>query len=415
MAFKTNVLFKNEDLENIVTTIFILIGLKSFEFIIKTLLTSTRGESVNTGKYSLSVATDQAFNPLNYIKWIRGTSDFQSFRCDGELKEFRKPIPLNRATLAVLICLLTLVAEGFFFFGTMSKNRDLYNTDFTLSVQTSNKHVFRKFTHNYCAPISVDTGRAKLTAVFAFCNEQRSSGGVMGFAKLAASRNLYVDFKATAFAQSVVLKDMNSNNSIISKTMFSILVPDADEHLVVPYNGSNALNAPAHHEIMNDFVNKRHCQVNTTNRASGRYELKSCQHEVNIGELMRLVLSYNELNTTHGTVGHEVGNSSIAMEGMKLKLGSIEENKMSAEVLLAVSLSLFLIAFICNLFVKNYNSEVIAAMMREKTGQDMRVPAFSMDDEVIHLDRNSFDEEGRNWYRTIHTRSSIETQMGSSS
>ncbi len=52
--------------------------------------------------------------------------------------------------------------------------------------------------------------------------------------------------------------------------------------------------------------------------------------------------------------------------------------------------------------MKNRNHEVIPARMRDKTGRGMRVRAFG--DEVIHLDRESFDEEGRNVYRTIHKR-----------
>ena len=159
------------------STIVILVGLKSFEYIIKTLLTSTRRDSVNTGKYALEIAADQAYNPLNYVRWWRGRPDFKD---EDDDKDFRKPIPLDRATLAVLICIIVLLAEAAFFYGTMSKTRDLTNEEFHISVQTTDKHNSRavRFTRNFCAPVSVKTGRAKMTAVFAFCHEWTTEGVV---------------------------------------------------------------------------------------------------------------------------------------------------------------------------------------------------------------------------------------------
>ena len=389
-------LFPSEEMENVVSTILILVGLKSFEFIIKTLLTSTRQNSVNTGKYALEIAADQAYNPLNYIRWWRGRPDFQ----DDEDKSFRKPIPLNRATLAVLICVMVLLAEAAFFYGTMSKTRKLTNEQLRISVQTTNNHTPRRFTKNFCAPISVPTGRAQMTAVFAFCNERTSDRGSL-------SGNLEVHFEASRFAQAIRMWKELDNVTVKSKTVFSVLVPNVDEHLVVPYNGSNELISIVHEEV-NAYFGRRGCTVDGSGRKNGVYKLNACENEVDLDQLMEYVLSYVEVNNTHGEVGHEVGNDTIARENEPVDLGIIEEHKMTMAALLAVSLSLLGLSILVHIFVKNNNTHVIAAMMREKTLQDMRVPAFSMEEEIIHLDQSMDEFQGRSLQRTVHLRQSLD-------
>ncbi len=401
-GFQTNVLFPSEEFENVISTILILVGIKSFEFIIKTLLTSTRQESVNTGKYALEIAADQAYNPLNYIRWVRGKPDFKH----EDDKNFRKPIPLNRATLAVLICVIVLLAEAMFFYGTMSRMRELTNQQLRISVQTTNEHTPRRFTRNFCAPISVETGRAKMTAVFAFCNELSSEGGSPN--AFPTTGDLDIRFVASKFSQTIRMSKGTGNVTVESKTVFSVLVPNVDEHLVVPYNGSNALIPRVHEEVRTDFVDKRRCTVDDSDKANGVYKLTACEHEVDLDKLMELVLSYTEVNNTHGEVGHEVGNNTIARENKPVTLGVIEEHKMTMAALVAVSLSLFGLSILVHVFVKNNNSEVIAAMMREKTLQDMRVPAFSMEEEIIRLDRSMDEFEGRSLQRTVHLRQSMD-------
>ncbi len=386
------------------STILILVALKSFEFIIKTLLTSTRQDSVNTGKYALEIAADQAYNPLNYIRWWRGRPDFKH----EDDKDFRKRIPLNRATLAVLICIIVLLAEAVFFYGTMSNTRDLTNEHLRISVQTTYKYTPRTFTRNFCAPIDVKTGRAKMTAVFAFCNEWTTDGGSLTGA--ATKGDFEVRFVASKFSQAVSMRKANHSAMIKSKTVFSVLVPKITEHLVVPYNGSNALQPIVHEEVKSDLTKKRGCRVDDSDRANGVYKLTACEHEVDVGKLMEFVLSYVEVNNTdkHGIVGHEVGDNIIAPENEPVELGIIEEHKMTMGALLGVSLSLFGLSILVHVFVKNNNSEVIAAMMREKTLQDMRVPAFSMEEEVIRLDRSKDEDEGPSLQRTVHLRQSVD-------
>lgn len=398
-GFKTNVLFQNEEIENIVITILILVGLKSFEFIIKTLLTSTRQQSVNTGKYALEIAADQAYNPLNYIRWWRGRPDFNH---EGD-KDFRKPIPLSRATLAVLICFMVLLTEAAFFYANMSKTRNLTVKDLTLSIQTSLNHKEHPFKKNFCTPIKIDTGRAQMTAVFAFCNkhtEETISAGATG-----TSGNQILRFEASQYWQSVSLT--KGSTVTTSKTTFSLLVPDQKQHLVVPYNGTNALVKPLEAEVKAHLENDRKCQLNLQNITNGEYSFPKCPHDVEVDHLMEMVLSYTELNLTSGEVGHDAGNN-VVTEKKQLNIGVIEEHKISMVALIAVTGTMFVFAVLCHVFVQNNNADVIAAMMREKTLQDMRVPAFSMDEEIIRLDVSTDANEGKSLQRTVHHRQSVD-------
>ncbi len=72
------------------------------------------------------------------------------------------------------------------------------------------------------------------------------------------------------------------------------------------------------------------------------------------------------MNYTNGEVGHEVGENTIALENRPVVLGAIEGHEMTMAALLAVSLSSLGLSILIHIYVKNNNSEVIAAMMREK-------------------------------------------------
>ncbi len=135
-AFETKMMFRDPQLECIMCTILILVSLKSFEYIIKTVLTSSPRDSVNTAKYALQIAADQAYNPLNYIRWWRGRSDFDHE--DDDMKP--ELIPLDRVAMAVFMCRLVLYVEAAFFYGTMLETRDLTNEQIHISVEITHKH-----------------------------------------------------------------------------------------------------------------------------------------------------------------------------------------------------------------------------------------------------------------------------------
>ncbi len=214
---------------------------------------------------------------------------------------------------------------------------------------------------------------------------------------------------AANFSQSMlVLKEMVM---IKSKTVFSVLVPDVSDHLVVTYDWANELIPIVHKEVMAYLENKRQCNVDDSDRGNGVYSLTACKHKVDSDSLMDLVLQYTEVNNTHGKVAHDVGENDVAAVRDPITLGAIEKHKMTMAALLAVSLSLFGLSILVHVFVQNNNSEVIAATMREKTLQDMRVPAFSMEEETIRLDRSKDEGEGRSLQRTVHLRQSVD--MGS--
>lgn len=59
MAFLGKVLIEDKNTEDVLMAVMVIICVKSFEYIIKTLLTSSRNRTVKTGKFSLQVAADQ--------------------------------------------------------------------------------------------------------------------------------------------------------------------------------------------------------------------------------------------------------------------------------------------------------------------------------------------------------------------
>lgn len=108
---------------------------------------------------------DEAYNPVNYLRWFRANPDFplqySSLACRP-----RSRIPLNRAILAIFLVALTLIAEGSFFCFSLSTAKPLTLSQLQLSVnQTNTPEKGRTIKVN-------NTGRVTLSAVFAFYNQQ---------------------------------------------------------------------------------------------------------------------------------------------------------------------------------------------------------------------------------------------------
>lgn len=275
---------------------------------------------------------------------------------------------MPRATLAILVATLMLNAEFLQFFGTQNKDVILYHGSFQTSVGTTNQHgKSNGIMADFCTPKKFETERARMTAVFAFCN----------FVKTDGSPNRKISFSNSDYSQSV------STGGKRSRTIFSILVADHKEHLVLRYNATKGLVASAEKEVL-AYV-RRTGGCNATLAGAGEYELAGCKigFVPDVTVLMNIVLQYTEIDTRSRAspglilVGHEAGNN-IAMETTPLEVGVVQVKKMTVVGVFVVSVTLFIAALAVYLCIENHATVVIAAILRKETGQDLLVPAVSM-------------------------------------
>lgn len=385
-------IFPDELWEDVVVAILVLVSLKSFEFIVKTMLTSTRNMKVNTARYALEIAVDEAFNPLNFWKWYRGSSDFESKNPTLNEKEKRRPIPLSRATLAVLVAVLVLTTEAMFFFFSQSSDRILYHTDFEMTVNSTDTHAKRfEIEADFCTPKKIETRRAQLTSVFAFCNSVNG-------AKFRSGGATRISFSNNEYSQSVTLSS-NGTGEITSTTTFSILVPDHPNHLVVRYNATKKLSLNALREIQ-AYVSQLGCRMKNSKDGDKEYDVINCQHawtKEDATKLMTTILQYTQVdieNRDRGsaiTVGHYAG-GRVVEEKTLLEVGVLQEKKLKVYAIFIFTGALFAIALAIHLLIQNDATAVIAGILRKETGQDISIPAVSMGSHEVQIEFDQQDE-----------------------
>lgn len=59
MAFKRTARFGGEDQEDLIMSVLVFICIKAFEYIVRSLLISSRNRTSDTGKFALEIAADQ--------------------------------------------------------------------------------------------------------------------------------------------------------------------------------------------------------------------------------------------------------------------------------------------------------------------------------------------------------------------
>lgn len=346
---------------------------------------------------------------MNWIKWARGKPDFAPN--DTVSDEHRKPIPLSRATLAILFAVLVLSAEAALYFSQRKDEIPLYIQDFRLTVKRTETFKDRQLDKDLCHAHKLETGRASMTAVFAFCNKlKKSESG-------ALTGDLDVQFTVNEYAQKVAVSSRGRGSSTVTKaesiTSFVIMVPDEKEHLVVPFEAEDDLNITEAVRMIEGYLKERECK-NIVRKPDGLFEVEECTQAVDVFKLTEFVLGFIDFDhsaggvggDTRGIIGRENDGGIVRLNTKEDKgpiLGTVEQMKIRDEGLLGLTAALLIIAILIYFCVPNDTTEVVAFLMREKTSQDPYIPAYAMNDESIHVVLgNDEEDQGKLVHRTTH-------------
>lgn len=377
MSFSTNTLYTSASTENVVTTILLLIILRSFEYVIKALVTSSGSNKLSTGKFALRIAIDQAFNPLNYIAWYRGKADFEKSKKLTDPSWDSNPIPWRRALSGVALAFVVLFLEALLFYAVTPESTPLFVGQLHLQVNQTNKPQGYKIKTDTCTPIQLETGRGKLNAVFAYCNSQ-TGNQLIGQPGTSFKAKVF----KTGYSLRATLQGANNAHST-SETVFSLLMPGKNDNLVVPI--INYLQVNPSTELY-EYYAERGCQVNITARLES-VPLSGCSLPVEASRMLEIMLNYVKVvqDGEPGIVGTR-SSERIAVSSENTKIGYIMLQRVTAVVVLVSAVVLVLIAFVCFIFIKDDSTKIIAALLRDKTDQEFYVPAVSMIDKTLTLD-----------------------------
>lgn len=397
MGFAIHPLYHSESVERILTAILVIIALKSFEFIIKAVVLSSGRARLNTATFSLRKAMDEAYNPVNYLSWFRANPDFppQYSPLASSPPPYAKQnrIPLNRAALAILLAALTIIAEATFFYFSLPTATPLSLGHLQLAVnQTNTAENGRTIKVNSCAPVAVNTGRATLSAVFAFCNQE--SGNVQSVSGPLIKQTI----TRTHYSLKVSLTVPGTNTYAASETMFSLLLPtDKNLNLVVRLRGNQKM---ATSNAISSYWRDQNCDFDSTG-TSADILLRNCAKELRPRDILQFLLTHIAVvqNETKGDIGYPQGDEIIRASG-KIVLGQIFLQRATAVGVLSLSVFLFVIAIVLYFAIPNDSSQVIAALLRRETGQDVLAPAVALGDRTLQVS-TVFDEEKHSWTESI--------------
>lgn len=346
-------------------------------------------ERVSTSQYALSVAVDQAWNPFNYASWMRGAPDFEVKYARAADDSLRRKIPLQRASIAVMIALLVLVAEAAFFWGTKPKTVPLTEKQLKIAVNQTNTNHGTKTRRNTCEPIYLMQGRAKLNAVFAACNVMRGTESPIG-----SGTTLSATIFRTQFSIGIEIKGAQN---LSSETTFTLLVPRF-ENLVVRLKG-NVQQTPS--DLVRQYYQASGCRL--SGQAVDKLTLSDCTRKVDAYSALEILVQYIGV-VQDGPPGKDVGRpvgELLETSSGDIEVGSIVLLNYTAGTILAISVVLFVVAVFCRAFVVDDTSKVIACMLRERTGQDTSIPTVAMGDGEVRILRSFSKEKQESYVGTV--------------
>lgn len=401
--FDIRTLYPSETWENVMTAIFQLFALRAFEFIFKSLILSSGRNRLSTAAYALDCAADEAFNPVNYFMWYSGCPDFppdsnpHSDSPDSAASSSpKRRIPLNRATLAIALAALVLIAEALFFYSTQQKTRLLPLKHLRLSVHHSNKSLSdeRIIRPNACAPLDIEAGRATLRGTFAFCNWQSGSAP---FVSGSAIRQIITQ---TEFSLKVNLSVPGVPGAwSASRTAFSLLIATPRrETLVVRLHGRPQENTT---RVIERIYSRQRCSV-PPNADLANVLLTGCGGELRPEEVLQAFLDHIEVRT-YGNV-YDIGwalDGVIQRPKQDLQVGQIEQQRVTAVGMLCITVAFVGVSIAVFFLVPNDGAQVLGALLRRETGQDARVPTVALEDHTLQASAPEFDEESKMWKDTI--------------
>lgn len=390
MFFAVNTLYDSEMLEAIVSAFLIVLAVKSFDYILKSLLTSPGRHCVSTSHYALSLAADQAWNPFNYIKWWCGANEFGEYvqLSNGQRDSNRNAIPLQRATLAVFIVLFTLLAEAAFFWGTMSTKVFLTDGQLKLQMRQSNTNHGTPTEKNTCKPILLGQARAELLGVFAACNI--ASDLLPPFGPGTQVQSI---IERNHYSIAVVFK-YGDNVTISSRTTFTLLVQKGD-NLVIRLNGSENLKAIPSGLIYDYYQKDAGCTLDRFSGNVGNFPVENCERQIDPTKTLQIIVRYIETMTT-GIAGNDVGKpqgDNLFLTPGNVRIGSIAKQNFTAVGVLTISLILLFGALVCCALVRNDTAEVLGCMLRERTGMHPQMATFAMGEGRVEVKRRYMDDE----------------------
>lgn len=411
MGFAIHPLFSDETFESAASAVLVLLALKSFEYVVKTLMLSSGSSRLNTAKFALANAIDQAYNPLNYFRWVRGTpdtplpisTDITPAVAHGVSQ--RKRITLSRATLAISLAVLTLLAEAVFFYAVLPAKRDLTLGQLQLAVeQVDTPFDNRELRPDSCTPVEVPSlGRASLTAVFAFCNRQSSNGTGSVYSQsspvFVSGSSIRQRIVKTFYSLRVSMEDTDFGNTVQSETSFTLLLPGkSDVNMVVRIFGntqakvSNAITA---------YFKEKGCTIPPNSRADN-VTLTNCKGELRPSEILQFHLTHIAIvqNRAAGEIGYPNGDAMMKAPQDK-KIGYISLLRITAGGLLGTSLAMLFLAILCNAFRSDDSNAVIAAMIRINTKQSARTPLVALDESTLKVS-NEYDSQLGTWKEEVN-------------
>ncbi len=385
MTFAVKSLYPSVDTEAIVTALLIVVAVRSFEHVLKQLLTSGGKERVSTSQYALAAAVDQAWNPLNYVPWLRGRPDFKIETGPPKYSQGRRRIHLQRATIAIIIMLLSLIAEAAFFWGTQTKDVDLTNDLLQIAVNTTNANTGMQIVRRECKPIEVKEGRAHLKAVFSVCNIQK------GIVPTQNPENINATIQRKQYAIGVATRQ--GLQDVESWATFTLLM-QKQQNLVVRLNGK--LQEETKKEVL-AYYRGQGCVVSEPADVTN-LKLSNCKNRVDPFEPLKIIVDFMKVwqDGPAGDVGTINGDNILVSAG-DVNVGVISRQNFTAVAVLAITATLFVLSFVCTAFVADDTAEVVACMLRERTGQDPTTPTVAMGEGEVRIKR-SFNDETQEWY-----------------
>ncbi len=126
--------------------------------------------------------------------------------------------------------------------------------------------------------------------------------------------------------------------------------------------------------------------------------LRNCRRPVDPFEALQIIVDYIAVwqDGEPGDVGTENGKSIFVSPG-DIVVGHIFRQNFTTTGILAITMTLLVLSFVLHAFVPDDNTEVVACMLRERTGQEATTPTVAMGDGEVNIKR-SFNEETQEWY-----------------